>query len=232
MRTGNLKLARQRRGWSQEEAARRLGLSQAYLSMLESGKRPLTEQTARKAMRVYQLAPTALPLGPLSEMPQMVDNQTLAEQLAGLGYPGFTYLRSRRWQKNPAEVLLVALAKNDLEARLTEALPWLLLRYGNDVNKDWLVKRARENNLQNRLGFVVDLARRVAESKPQYQSRVKVLGQLRQELDMSRLVREDTLCQESLPAPKRRWLVQNRPPEAAHWNLLTDWRPEVLSYVS
>jgi hypothetical protein len=57
---------------------------------------------------------------------------TLATELASLGYPGFAYLKSRG-KKNPAEVLLSALSSNHLEARLVEALPWILLKYPNPI---------------------------------------------------------------------------------------------------
>src|SRR5260221_561838 len=47
-------------------------------------------------------------------------------------------------------------------------------------------------------------------------------------LERSRLVREDTLCHESLTAAERKWLRENRPAEARHWNLLTGMRVENL----
>ena len=222
----DLKQRRRERGWSQEEAAVRLGLSQSYVSMLERGNRPLSPRLARKVARVYGL-PTALPV---SE-PKPTDNQTLAEALAKLEYPGFAYLRTRRQRKNPAEVLLVALATNDLEARVTEALPWLLLQYADRLDTRWLLEQARLHTLQNRLGFVVSLARQVAEAAPQYRDRVPALARLEQNLQKSRLANEDTLCQAHLSAARRRWLQENRTPEAAYWNLLTDWRPEALRYV-
>jgi hypothetical protein len=31
---------------------------------------------------------------------------------------------------------------------------------------------------------------------------------------------------------ERRWLRQQRPPQAEHWNLLTDLRPEHLPYAA
>lgn len=227
----DLKAARKRRGWSQKEAARRLDASQPYLSLLEAGKRVLTPWLARRAARVFGLPPTALPLSTTNFTEGAPSDQVLAEHLANLGYPGFAYLRSRRLKKNPTDVLLAALAKEDLEPRLTEALPWLLLRY-EDLDSEYLVKGARLQNVQNRLGFVVNLARRVAEATAGYGNCVPRLWQLEQELERSRLAVEDTLCRASLPEAKRRWLEANRPPEAAHWHLLTDWRPETLRYVA
>jgi hypothetical protein len=46
-----------------------------------------------------------------------------SHQLSGLGYPGFAHLRARK--ANPAAVVLAALLRADMEARLAEALPWV-----------------------------------------------------------------------------------------------------------
>src|SRR3989338_3196143 len=128
MRTYDLRAAGVARGWSQGEAAARLGVSQPYLAMLERGQRRLTPKLALRAAKLYNLAPTAVPRS-RRELPARLDAATLARDVAGLGYPGFAYLRSRHWTpKNPGEVLLTALAQDDLEPRLVEALPWLLLR--------------------------------------------------------------------------------------------------------
>jgi len=42
--------------------------------------------------------------------------------------------------------------------------------------------------------------------------------------------KEDTLCHDSLTEAERKWLRVNRPPEAAHWNLLTDMKAENLPH--
>src|SRR5258707_1343275 len=59
-------------------------------------------------------------------------------------------------------------------------------------------------------------------------SRQRKLSEYAGVLERSRLVREDTLCHESLTAAERKWLRENRPAEARHWNLLTDMRVENL----
>jgi len=142
--------------------------------------------------------------------------------------PGFAYLRPRVPKKNPAEVLLSALVHDDLEARLVEALPWLLLRYW-DMDVDWLVEQAKVRDLQNRLGFLVSLARRVFENPPN-EDRNRALAELETALERSRLAREDTLCKTPRTDAERRWLTENRTEEAQRWNLLTDWRAEHLQY--
>ena len=157
MRSYDLRAARGARGWSQVEAATRLGLSQPYLAMLERGQRRLTPQLALRTAKLYNLAPTTLPRSRRG-LPTRLDAATLARDVAGLGYPGFAYLRSRHWTpKNPGEVLLTALAQDDLESRLVEALPWLVLRYST-LDWTWVVREAKVRDLQNRLGFVVGLA--------------------------------------------------------------------------
>jgi hypothetical protein len=51
-----------------------------------------------------------------------------------------------------------------------------------------------------------------------------------QQLERARLVRQDTLCRESMPNAERRWLEANRSPLARHWNLLTGLTADQLSY--
>jgi transcriptional regulator with XRE-family HTH domain len=230
MQPKELKSARLERGWSQQEAAARLGLSQPYFAMLETGKRRLSPQLVRKARKLFRLPPTVLPPSGFGLAGDA--NQALAEQLSALGYEGFAYLRPRRWQRNPAEVLLTGLAQENLEARLVEALPWLLVRYWN-MDRAWLVREAKLRDLQNRLGFVVSLAHRVAQgTDPQNRQRLQALAELEQTLEQSKLEREDTLCKASMTEAERRWLSENRPDEASRWHLLTDWRAETLPYAA
>ena len=218
MNPEQLKAARLARGWSQQEAANRLGVTQAYLSMLESARRS-PNALAHKLMRVYGLSPTSLPL---SGVPKNVTPEVLARDLASLEYPGFAHLRGHGRKVNPAEFLLTALSQPNLEARVAEGLPWLVLRYP-DLNFDWLVREARARILQNRLGFVVTLARQAAGRND--------LQPLEQTLADSKLEKEDSFCKE-LSEPERRWLREHRSKEARQWNLLSDLRPDALRYVA
>ena len=61
---------------------------------------------------------------------------------------------------NPAEVVLGAVVKSDLDTRLLEALPWVLSTY-TSLNWGWLRDRAKWKNAQNRLGYLVHLAEQV-----------------------------------------------------------------------
>ncbi len=159
---------------------------------------------------------------------QFEDNHTLASDLAALGYPGFSYLESPR-KRNPAEVVLSALSVKNLDARLAEALPWVLLTYP-DLDWQWLIQEARLNELQNKLGFLTNVARRLAE-KLGREDTANLLSEQEATLERSRLVREETLCHESMTQAERRWLRLNRSKEAEHWGLLTDLSPDHLSHV-
>ncbi len=135
-----------------------------------------------------------------------------------LGYPGFAHYRQRH-TLNPAELLLRVLRAPELDARVVEALVWVALTY-SDLDWEWLTREAKVNDLQNRLGFLVTLARQSAErtGSPEVARRLAVPEQT---LGYSRLQREDAF-RPSMTEAERRWLRQHRPPEAAQWNVLTN----------
>jgi transcriptional regulator with XRE-family HTH domain len=222
-----LKVARQTKNWTQKDAAQALGVTQAYLSMLETGRRAVSKGLARKALKVLDLPPTALPLQSPTGGPTSSSGYDYGAELAGLGYPGFAYLRTKV-QKNPAGVLLAALNEANLEARVAEGLPWLVLTYV-DMNWEWLVRNARVSDVQNRLGFAVSLAREVAEGKNDSKRAEKLKGCLGG-LERARLAREDTFCHDSMTQAERAWLRQHRSRTARHWNLLTDMEGKHLAY--
>lgn len=231
MTAQEFKMARRGRGWTQNDIARHLGVSQTYVALLERGKRNFTAKLARKAVTALQLSPVSLPVR--AEMVRAeTEGETLARQLAALGYPGFLHLRPLH-KRNPAEVLLTALSQENLESRLAEALPWLMLKYSEmtDVCGEWLLEQARLRTLTNRLGFVVSTAKQVLETRGETTTqRYRALTQMEQQLFPSRLAEEDTLCQASLSRPERAWLSENRPETARAWNVLTNWKPEHLQY--
>jgi transcriptional regulator with XRE-family HTH domain len=226
MATSWLRVLREHKGWTQQETAQKLGVSQPYLSLLEQGRRPLTRRLLTKLQRHFNVPATELPV----EAPRAnVGAQQVGEALGALGYPGFAYLkRGARW--HPAQVLLTALQQSNLEARLAEALPWVVLHYPN-LNWDWLLEGVKVKDVQNRLGFVVALTRRLAEQRGDQRTALK-LSRVEQQLERARLVREDTLGRESMTVAEQRWLHDKRSPEAQHWNLLTDLVPEHLPYAS
>jgi hypothetical protein len=157
------------------------------------------------------------------------ENENLASDLAALGYPGLSYLKAKR-TRNPAEVVFTALSSKNVDARLMEALPWVLLQYP-DLDWRWLVREAQLNELQNKLGFLTGLARRVAEASGLLQTK-RQLKEWEVVLERARLLREETLCHDSLTQVERTWLRSNRSKEAEYWNLLTDLSPEHLRHIN
>lgn len=218
-----MKRARKARGWTQAQVAERLGVSQGYVSLMESGGRPVPDRLVPRLRRVLALSPTALPARRSNLKPD-----SLPGALSALGYEPFGYLRGRAY--NPADVLLSALRQKDLAARVVEGLPWVAL---NHLNLDWkgLFERARAHDLQNRLAYVLTLARDVAAGRGDVHSATRLQG-LVSELEPARLAREDTLCRDSMTQAERRLLRDQRPPEARHWRLLTSLSLAELPYAA
>jgi hypothetical protein len=81
-----------------------------------------------------------------------------------------------------------------------------------------LVRQAKLHNLQNRMGFLIQLA---VPSSPEMQRALD-------ELDEARLLAEATFRWDSMPPATRKWMRENRSSEAAHWNVVTRIRPEDL----
>ncbi len=221
-----LKEYRKERGLTQVEASRRLGVSQTYLSLLENGGRRMTARLERKAARAFDLGSTKLPANAsVCKVTGTSDDQLTAD-LATLGYLGFSHWKRSR-VKNPADVLLSALDSDKRDARLVEALPWLVFKFPEMEWND-VVMTAKAHDLQNRLGFVTNVARRMAE-KYGDRSTVRKLAAVEARLAASKLAREETLCKETMTRAEREWLKARRPKEAREWHLLTDLSPQHLN---
>jgi transcriptional regulator with XRE-family HTH domain len=222
-----LKNARKASSWTQSQAAARLGVTQAYLSMVERGERAVSSELASRAVEVFEVPATALPL---SEYRPRAHNAGFFQKMLGsLGYPGFAYLRGSV-RLNPVELLMDALDSDDLDSRVTEALAWLPLAYPH-LNWDWLTANAKLRDRQNRLAYVVELARQAAEKAGSSRLEEELAARVAK-LEPSRLVKEDTLCRESMTQAERAWLRDHRPKSAEHWNLLTDLSVEQLDHVA
>lgn len=226
-RPNQLRDARQLAGWTQQRVAARLGVSQAYLAMIENGRRRVTDQLGSKIVALYRLPPTALPRDTHDAVAG--DSATIARAVANLGYPGFRHLRGGR-TLNPAAVLLAAISSHDLEVRVVESLPWVAAEY-HHLDWEWLVREAKLRDAQNRLGFLVTLGRRVAQRSCKAAAST-TLRTVEKALEHARLARQDTLCQQTLSEAERRRLRKARPADARRWNLLTDLKAEFLPYAA
>jgi hypothetical protein len=173
---------------------------------LEKGARPLRDELRSRL--------TLIP-GPRRD--QSTDDRFLA-QLSALGYPGFAHVESARSVPEPGVVLVDALSQPTLDARVTEALPWVARHYAGELDWMLLVRQAKLHNLQNRMGFLIQLA---VPSSPEMQRALD-------ELDEARLLAEATFRWDSMQPATRKWMRENRSSEAAHWNVVTRIRPEDL----
>ena len=217
----DLRNARRDHEWTQAELAHRLGVTQAYVCLLERNRRAVPRRLAKKLASVLKLSPTTLPVGSRDAL----NTAEATAALGAVGYPGFTYLRKRA-VLNPAELLLRVLRHRDVDARVVDALPWVLVTYP-DLDWNWLVREAKVDDLQNRLGFLVSVARQLAEFRGEKETAQK-LAEHEQTLDGSRLQREDGF-RESMTDAERRWLREHRPPQAAHWNMLSTVNARALA---
>jgi hypothetical protein len=110
-------------------------------------------------------------------------------------------------------------------------MPWLLLNFGR-LDHRVLVDKARELGVQNRLGFVVALAKQVARRSPTHVRRLAELESLESALETHRLANEDLLGQSFRTEKLRAWVEKNRSKEAVHWNVVTSLAAEHLAYAS
>lgn len=200
--SSTLQLWRKRSGLTQVEAAAQLAVSQPYLSLLEKGVRPLTP-SLRDRMKAA------------SSRPGVAADRAPA-QLSALGYPGFAHVPPTRPKPSPGAFFGSILARPNADARVVEALPWLVRRFAGQLPLPSLVRQAKLQNLQNRLGFVLQSAG----------VQTPGLSATLHELERARLLQEATLCWDSMPAATRDWIRVNRSPLAEHWNILTTLQTE------
>jgi transcriptional regulator with XRE-family HTH domain len=226
MSAGDLKTARLNAGWSQQQAATRLGVSQPYYSQMERGSRPLPDRLVARAVRKLHLEPTALPIPPLASQLIPIAPAELASALARLGYKGFAHMGKRPKAYNPAYLVAGALVHADLDVRIVEALPWVLSTF-HQLDWAWLIAECRLSNLQNRLGYLVVLARQIGNSN----ANANLTNGLCH-LEQSRLASEGTLCRESMSDAERKWVRKHRSQDATHWSLLTTLTADQLSYAA
>jgi len=99
----------------------------------------------------------------------------------------------------------------DFEVRVLKALPWLAVHYHNLGWSSWYAKPRCEMSKPARIRRHAGAA---VEEKRGDLVAAGLFYQVEEILERARLVREDTLCQESLSNAKRGWLRQTRATEA------------------
>jgi transcriptional regulator with XRE-family HTH domain len=204
-------------GKTQVEAASAVGVRQPFVCAVEKGLRPVTPTLKNW---LYSICPEALTAVPPPSRGLTGSGDHLKELLGGLGHPGFAYLMPKPGRVDPTEVLLEALRTEDLDQRVTEALPWVLA-HRTDLDYRRLSDELRLCNLQNRLGFLLEVTVE-ATKRNKFSAATDRLEPWLCWLREGRLVKEDTLCKSSLTQVERRRLRRTRPKAARFWRLLTD----------
>ena len=216
--------SRESRSMTQKALASRLGVSQGYVSQLENGGRKVSPRLQKKLASVLDMGPTALPL------PNAVKSLTgdaVACGLGQLGYRPFAHHRAAG-AMNPAQLVLGALLSRELDSRLAEGLAWLLARYP-ELDWTWLLPRVKQHDLQNRLGFLLELAGSVARAS-RNSAGTDMLDNYRTLLEKSRLDRDEPLSSLGMTQADQRWLLAHRSPEAQRWRVLSSLRPETVAH--
>ena len=85
MAPDHVRKSRERLGWTQQQAALRLGVSQRYDSQLESGSRPVPSKVFQVLQSVFQFSLELLPLPPLSPVVPALGPHEFAHRLGSLG---------------------------------------------------------------------------------------------------------------------------------------------------
>ncbi len=189
---------------TQAQAASLLGVSQPYLSLLEKGARPLTN-TVRSRMKSVATSQTDASL-----------DDRFREQLSALGYVPFAHVPAARLKPLPDAFLLSVLTQPNADARVVEALPWVVGTFAPRMDFSWLVHQAKLRNLQNQMGFLLRLS---GSQNPELTAAADALEE-------ARLLEEATLCWNSMPTATRSWMRKRRSPLAKHWNLVTTLQSE------
>jgi transcriptional regulator with XRE-family HTH domain len=226
MRGAEFRAWRKTAGKTQTDAAKAVGVKQPFVCAVEKDLRPVTPALKNW---LYSVCPEAFwqELPSASRTPP--SSERLKELLGHLGYPGFRYLASGRGNVDPLEFVLDALRTEDLDQRVTDALPWVLVHRA-DLDCHRLTDEARLLNLQNRLGFLLEVTVEAAR-KLHSDETVARLEPWLVRLREARLFKEDTLCKSSLTQIERKRLRRSRPKAARFWRLFTDVNAQEVANV-
>jgi hypothetical protein len=144
------------------------------------------------------------------------NDDELKQALGSLGYPGFAYLGSGD-PVDPAELLLDAIDRDDLDSRVREGLPWVARAYPG-LNWDWLAAESERRMRQNRLGFIVALAALSSSHLAVHEKLIAVA----QRIAEFRRDEWDTLCSKSMTKVERTRIHSQAFPIAVRWRIDSD----------
>ena len=206
--TGNrMQQFRQNSGWNQARLAARLGVAQAYVSMMER-----EDVRCRIAWRGGAICFSCRPR--FCRCPDKGAGQTGRRGLdcresRPVGISWFQVFVQARTKTASCRASSPGIGPPAARTEASEALAWLLLQF-EDLDAAWLVGEAESPDLQNRLGFTVSLARNVAHHSPEFGHRSRSLKALEEKLKPSRLANEGTFGGGEMSQGMPAWVRKNR----------------------
>jgi transcriptional regulator with XRE-family HTH domain len=217
----NLRTYRLKAGLSQTDLAQKAGTPQPRLAVMESAKNPtlprldwLLRVANALNVKVVDLLSetTASKTGSLSSLPE--NEEVLAAHLKELGAP-LTGSSNTSRVFSPEAVVLGALRAPS--ARTLEVVPGVLCK--NDMSHAKLLRLANERGLVNRLGFVVDVAYRLAQESDG--RRASELRRLSEQLWPKRNKDAEEFLMKEMPqdAELKRWLKRKTPQAGKKWHV-------------
>jgi len=212
----NLKALRLKAGLSQSDLARKAATPQPRVAVMESTENttlPRLEWLQRVAVALGVSVSSLLADEPrakgqlFSTLPENADN--LAAHLKELGAPLSGHAKKNR--SFSPEAVVLGVLRVVPSARMVECVPGLLATGAMDYEK--LFRLAKERNLVNRLGFVVEVAALLAEQK-RLRGNVSALRSLAKKLWKEKVTgTEDYLMAEKPVDPELRDWVKKKTPE-------------------
>lgn len=214
------KKLREARGYlTQTDAAKRLGWTQSLICKLESGTREPTALELWRLAQVYK-RPFSYFFAEKESKPNFITEDMVAWHVAHYGYNLLVSKREYHGEVSlSAEDTILSILQWFPSPRLIESAPVLL--FVNEIDLESLYKDAWRENLQNRLGFIVDVTIeciKAADAKGLHSR----LEELRTRLLHVKLAKEDSFLERinKLSDKSLNYLRQTRDPLAAEWNIL------------
>ena len=229
----NLRASRLKAGLSQSDLGRKAGTPQPRVAVMESSANPTLpslEWLGRVASALRVSVASLFEEGrremarSFSTLPEEPEN--LAAHLKELGAP--LSGSSKKNRSFSPEAVVLGVLRVVPSARMVECLPGLLATGAMDCEK--LFRLAKERNLVNRLGFVVEVAALLAEQK-RLRGNVSALQSLAKKLWKERsTATEDYLMAESPVDPELRdWVKKKSPQLGKKWGVYGTYSLERFS---
>ena len=140
-----------------------------------------------------------------------INRDAILYNLSHYGYDLITLKRTGKHRILPIEGLMIQILIRFPEARFIEAIPILILK--NRIDKFELYRLACDYGLTNKIGFLLEIASRIAKKKG---ISLEYLDDL---LDQLKLKKQDAIQYFSM-LQDRQFLEKNTPKEMKKWNLM------------